>query len=486
MISALFPGFFAAGALLALGALGLHLLSRRPPERRPLPTARFLDEEHRTLLRIQQRPADVRLLVARTLFALVLGAALAAVSWAPDRNGTRRYVLVDVAGASLEGEGAMSAAIQAAVAEAESEGIEAEVVAYSFDEGGTVRTSSRPGELMPVPGARRVPAAVALRTLASHALEAADVDSAEVVWIVRPDWAQWTKGLGLMRSALWPGTIELRPVPETTAAVPAGGGATIRPGPNAGTRSAAPGAVRLSGFPPDAALRQALVALGLTASTDAGVSAEATATDVGWTFAENAAPEDLPTLVAQARAGRTVVLSGRWPESSLPSDADLPWWGPTGSGLVDAERVRVVLSSGREVGSAVVRSPGSSTEGSAVLALFEDLHPAASARRVGTGCLVYFAASLQEAGLTSAPAYVELTGDLIHACDSDSFDGQPLDAGARATLARSDLPNRVALDDLAAIRTDGARAGVSLTPLLLLLALALVGLESWLTRKRQP
>ena len=89
------PAFLVAGALAALVPPVLHLIARRPPERAPLPTARFLRPDARTRVRVQRRPTDLLLLLLRSAFLLLLGAALAGPSWVPARAGTLEVVLLD-------------------------------------------------------------------------------------------------------------------------------------------------------------------------------------------------------------------------------------------------------------------------------------------------------------------------------------------------------------------------------------------------------
>ena len=79
MIRAALPGFLWAGAAFALLPLALHFVTRRPPDRQPLPTAHFLREDARTLVRLRRTPSDVMLLVIRMAFAFLLGALV----WTP-------------------------------------------------------------------------------------------------------------------------------------------------------------------------------------------------------------------------------------------------------------------------------------------------------------------------------------------------------------------------------------------------------------------
>ena len=87
MIAAAFPGFLLAGVLFAVLPIALHLLTRRPPERKPLPTAQFLARDARTLLRLRRRPTDLWLLLVRVLFAVTVAATCAGLT--PAATSTR-------------------------------------------------------------------------------------------------------------------------------------------------------------------------------------------------------------------------------------------------------------------------------------------------------------------------------------------------------------------------------------------------------------
>ena len=95
MIRAGLPAFLWAGVIFALAPIALHFLTRRPPVRQPLPTARFLSENPRTQLRLRRRPADLLLLALRVSFALLLGAAFAELTWERRPSGDVRVVLLD-------------------------------------------------------------------------------------------------------------------------------------------------------------------------------------------------------------------------------------------------------------------------------------------------------------------------------------------------------------------------------------------------------
>lgn len=495
MITALYPAFLLAGALLAAGAVALHLLSRRPPERRPLPTARFLDEDRRTLLRFQRRPSDLPILLVRVIFALLLGAAFADLSWSPTRSGVTRFVLVDMVGASLDGVEVMTRAVDEAVADAESDGIAVEVIAYGTTPDGALVVTSDPESVVQSLEGTRSSAMAGLRALSATALIDATTDSAEVLWILRPDWSQWTTGVGLMRPAFWPGSIEVRGEGVEV-------GARRVADVSVGIRAALIDATRLENMPgdgrdtvlvlggpasgaaasgaaPRVSLERALEALGHAPTSDV-------AAPVRLIFAEAPRPADLPALLDRAREGSTLVMSGRAPEAS--KEDDLPW-SSARTPAAD-ERPRVVLrGSGEAVGAPVQLAPEGVRGGGRVLALFDDLRPAASARRLGEGCVVWFAASLHAPSLTASAAYPDLVRDLIEGCDDAASETSPLDAGAIESLTREDLPARVAMADVVEMRrarSAGPAPGIGFTPFLLVLAIAAIGAESWMTRRRDP
>lgn len=470
MISTLFPAFLAGGVGLAGIALALHMLSRRPPDRRPLPTARFLEEEHRTLLRLRRTPSDIPLLITRMLFALMLGAAFAGISWAPERSGTRRFVLVDVAGVSTDGVDAMLTAVDAALAEAAADSVAVEVIGYAVDADGSLLTSANPEVLVSSAPRPRATAANGLQALSRAAFDAATLDSVEVTWIMRPDWAQWTKGVGLLREAFWSGAIELTPIwrdsPEQSGL------------PTTRIRAA----TTATEFGGGAALGRALAALDVPLAAEFDV-------DASWTFSDRPAAGALAGLVERARSGQTVVISGALPQSLGTAGPDLPWDASVRPDGTPSDG-RVVLAAGYEVSARVPRAPGSPTRGSRVIALFDDLSPAASSRPVGDGCIVYSAASLAAPALEAASGFVELVADLLFGCADSAGDALPLDPGALSALRRDDLPTRVALANMVDRQSTGAERrtpgpGRSLTPLFLLLALVMLGAEVWLTRERR-
>ena len=230
------PGFLWAGVAFALLPVALHFLTRRPPERQPLPTARFLRPDPRTLLRFQRLPADRALLLLRVLFAVLLGAAFADVTWARRPTGDARIVLLD-AGAGWGT--AWPAAREAARGAAGPSG----VLVYGTGEPPAILApdgleAARPGD---------VPATAedGLRALRRTA-EDMRWTRTEVVWVTPATWDRWTPGFAFLRPVLWPGAVELVDV------LPA----------SVGRRAAAPLHAVVDEQPGADRLRRAVVALG--------------------------------------------------------------------------------------------------------------------------------------------------------------------------------------------------------------------------------
>ena len=220
------PWALAAGAALAAATVLLHLFAPRPPARAPLPTARFLREDARSVVRPRRVPSDVPVLALRVAVALLLGALFAAPRWAPDREeGTTRIVLLD-RGAGMDGvwEGAL------ARASAEAEGRPGTlVVPFDTAPGEAIAPggSKAPGEAIAAGGSdaseRAGPTAsetagptdhessylVALRALRRVALEETATTEVEAVLVSRPRWSAWDPQLAALRDVAWPGSIRV-------------------------------------------------------------------------------------------------------------------------------------------------------------------------------------------------------------------------------------------------------------------------------------
>jgi hypothetical protein len=456
VISALSPAFLAAGAALAVLPLLLHLLARRPPERRPLPTARFLSEDARTLLRIQRVPTDLPLLLVRMAFAIALGAVFAGIVWTPDRTGDGHVVLLD---ASADPRGDWDLARQlarSALADASGEegSLQPILLAYGLDGGARIVD---PGQLEGLErGGTAANAEDGLRALRSSILSGTRHDRVAVTWVTRSSWRLWSTGIGLLRPALWPGSTTIRPVPPLDAA--------DLPGPTA------PATATVSDTIDRDPIVRALDALGIEVEA-AGADRVRTG-GAHWVFSDAPTVVEMERLVAAARdGGFTVVLSGRLPGES----EEIPWQiSAPGSG----SRGGIVVAPGLLVGADVVGMDGIPREAAKTVAVFQDATPAAAATRLGSGCLVYLAASLRDPDLTADVDFPEVVSALGNACaETEDADG-PLGAGALRALERPELPAFVDVTEMA------AQAGYPLSRWIALLALLLFAGEVVMTRRR--
>jgi hypothetical protein len=463
------PAFLLAGGLLAVVPVVLHLLSRRPPARAPLPTARFLAEDPRTLLRIRRTPGDLPLLAARVLFALALGAAFAGLRWLPGREGTERVVLVDAGADSLVAWGSVVAAVNevagSSTREAASSAGEGDlplILAYGLDDGPKVVQA---GEL---PGLQRGSSSATLedglRALRREAARAGFAH-AEVTWVGRPSWRVWSPALGLVRPALWPGRLRLHTVADEGDRDSGTASPSRADSVSAG---AGPPRVRIAVESSDEALRRAVTALGGWIP-DSAATAQDSVPD--WIVAETADREGPAGWLPRVRAGAALVVFG-----ALPPDAsELPWReGP--SDVPHPGPAVLLLPGGRAVGPPLPRAPGNPAPGARTVLTFDDGGAAAAARTLGEGCIVYLAVELTDAALTAAPDYPELLRTLLLGCPESGFGDAPLDPGAVQALERPDLPAAVE------VATVVGSEGHGLTRWLLLAALALLGLEVALTR----
>jgi hypothetical protein len=449
MITALFPAFLAAGVVVAVIPVGLHLIARRPPERRPLPTARFLREDARTFLRLRRRPTDVPLLLLRVLFALTLGFAFAGLTWTRARSGDGRVVLIDGGADSMVD---WDATVQSTADHARSAGTDVVIVAYGLDGGPRVVALEDVASLER--GSTHATYVEGLRALRSLVLTNTRFASVEVTWLAPSSWRSWTIDVGLLRPAIWPGRIDVDWVP----------GVDTEPGviplESVGIRVASPSAEE-AGAP----LARAAVALGYTIA--------ATPLRADRLIVASVSAVEVQELSRAAREGATVVVFGPLEAPSL----DIPWDPntPVTSALEQGGRGGVVVAPGIRVGTDVSAEPGRPRPGSRLVAVFADATPAASAMSLGDGCMVYSAVSLGDERLIQVANYPALVDALLRGCE-DAPDG-PLDAGALQTLVGVDLPPQV---DLASLSVP---EGTPLTAWLGLLAALLLALDVIVSRR---
>jgi len=472
MIGIAWPSLLVGGVAGAAIALILHLLARTPPTREPLPTARFLTRDARTLLRIRQRPTDVPLLVVRVAFITVLAAAFAGLTWTGTRDGTARIILLDAGADTLADWDARVEEARRLVAVVtpaeEQQGAEPVIVAYGLDAGYRIVDTAGLDRL--IRGSEPASAQDGLRALRTVAA-GGTWDRAGAVWLTRPAWRAWTPDLGLLRADIWPGRAMLSETSTPAAVGPPAesGGVSPEEGPAAGATSVEgivawifPEAV---GTPLEAALR----ALGVTPRTGAEAGS-----NPAWIIAHDVTAEAATAFMDRAREGSSVVVSGRLPDGVV----GLPWTVSATRTTADTALSGIVVPWGAPaVGEAVARLPGNPSEGARVVAVFEDALPAAAAVRLGRGCVTYLAANLLDESLTGSDGFPLLVESLASACADVTSGDTPLDEGAVHVLQRPDLPATV---DVAAL----GGTGTPLTRWLLILAFLLLLAEIGMTRQR--
>ncbi|MEZ4425098.1 MAG: BatA domain-containing protein [Gemmatimonadota bacterium] len=434
------PGALVAGAMLAGFVFVLHLLAPRPPDRAPLPTARFLREDARSTLRFRRRPTDPGVLALRMLLALLLGALFSAPRWRPDReDGSTRVVLLD-RGAGMAGVWA-----EARAAAAREAGVEGTWI---------VPFASVPGTAVPAADTSAVAEQgttgeessylVALRALRG-ALPHTTTRDVEAVLITRPRWSAWDAQLGLLRAEAWPGPLRVVAVGEGAAGGEDPSGRT----PGADAHRTGP-----AGAPgdPSASTRGAGMPAGARVDPGAPAPLRAALEVLGYRVAESAPEGDAPTLhfvsVAAAlqpaldrarRLGDTVLVVAPAADA-LPPPLNALWdaegWATTAaaaapSGLRVGNR-RLPLHDARlEPGRAAAPA-----EGRLLPVVRVDGGPVAAALPWGAGCVVRYGAPW-EAGRED-PSYPALIRTLVDGCRSaDDATGADaaLDEAARALLA---------------------------------------------------
>ncbi|MGI9628991.1 MAG: BatA domain-containing protein, partial [Longimicrobiales bacterium] len=308
-----YPAFLLAGTVMAAVVLALHLLRRRPPDRRPLPTARFLEERPRVLLRFQQVPDNIPLLLLRMAFALALGAAFSGLSWTEPRVGDGHVILVD-AGPHQE---ANWDQVRAAAERAATENDASAVVAYGYEDGYRVLDAATLSSLPR--GDRPTTFEGGLRALRDATRSTLPLASVEASWITSPSWTSWTHAVGLLRPALWPGSLRMPTWPsdltQDTATVSESG-----PQPVAWVVSAEHAARENEPPAIPSAVVLAFRALGFQ-TLPLDTYAEDTVTPAPAVIFHSDPGQDLPRLIEAARSGAVVVVSG----AVEVQDGIFPW-----------------------------------------------------------------------------------------------------------------------------------------------------------------
>jgi hypothetical protein len=461
------PAFLVAGALAMLVPLALHLIRRRPPGRAPLPTARFLVEDPRKAVRVS-RPTDLPLLMLRMLLLLLLGFGLARPAWIPAPEGTSTVVLLD-RGSAMRGEGWRTAVGEARRsllgADGEPRG---ELVLFDTAAVRVPRARVTPALfdslLTADAGGAASDYAAALRAIPPAARELRGADSVRVRMISALTDEGWTAGLAPLRRAAWPGTLDLARVPiarmAADSAAPAAANLTsvTLAAPGGGFVATALAAVGMEGprLSPSGALPAAATVYVLLNAPSASVAAQ---------------------LLERARAGATLVVTpGAVAE---PLRAALPWTG--GAGLVRGGGAMWFDAETELAGAAGRVQAGAPAPGARTVAAWDDGRPAATAKRLGSGCVVFVGTELEGGELPFQAEYPAALARLARGCDATggAADARPLDPGALAVL-RGRGPASVPASSVGA-----AEAGVSLGRWMLAAALLVALIETLLAYRRR-
>jgi hypothetical protein len=416
------PVFLLAGALAALLPLALHLIRRRPPTRSPLPTARFLEEDARTSIRVS-RPTDRLLMALRMLLLLLVGAALARPAWVPAPSGTREVVLLD-RGAAMGEAGVWGRALERARRTLLAPDGSARGDLVLFDTA-TVHIPQRritaatfDSLLAAGPSTRPVSYAAALRAIEPVARELRGADSVRVTMLSPMRWGGWRPGTAALRQAAWRGAIQL---PEISTTVP------IRVAPGEAER---PGAQVIASGGAGRFVVPALAATGWSARTVDGLSGTPQRSENRLVFVLGRGYGDPREW---ARAGATVVvdldgataamqdwLPVRGSLTRLRNDAGELWFAPD-----------------LRLPGAIERADVRPKRGSILLASWDDGRPAVVAARLGRGCVVFVGTRLEDGDLPISTAFPRAVERMARGCEpaADGAAMLPLDAGARAILA---------------------------------------------------
>ena len=497
MISLVQPLALVGGGLLAVFVVALHFFAPRPPDRTPLPTARFLREDTHTTLRFRRRPTDVTAMALRAVLALLLGLMFAQPRWLPQRtDGVTRVVLLD-RGAGMAS--VWGAAQAAALSETEAEG--AQVVTFSDGPPTPVDAAALPQLVPDESESSYLNGIRALRTIAT------EVSSREVeaVLITRGRWSAWDPQFAGLRDAAWPGGLEVvwlnGPGPEgsfsdAVEGPPVGGlleaevsdslGAGVGDPPEAPDRGPQP--LRPVPGPLEPSLVPALHTLGYevvvrpTSNPDRPASLEADGGSesqglLRFVRSQEANGDD----ISAARRGDTVVVYGPSTPERAPDEVRGAWdpdgWpsSPHPEALRVRDRRLPFADVGFAAGSAVTRN----ADAAYLPIVLEDGAPVAVGEAVGSGCVVRFGGPIDVG--SGHPAYPHLIRTLADGCRGPAatrLATGPLD-GAALSVMEGAGSSRV---DVTALGLDN---GTALSGWVLLLVLGAALAETLWVRRAQ-
>lgn len=441
MIELAAPGFLVAGAALALVPLALHMLARTPPERRALPTARFLTVDRRTRLRMR-RPSDLLLLALRMALLVLLGAAFARPEWLPERSGESVVVLLDA--------GADMAPVWDDALAATRERLGEGGTLVTFDTAALIHrdpTVALDSLQQAGPGAADASYLAALRG-ARAAARSLPAESAAAVLVTRPRWGAWSPGVVIAREAAWRGRIEVVNLEASDA-----DGDRDRDADGAedqGPRSAA--VVGDDDHPLRPYATAALQALGYAPGADS-------AADLVVLLPGSSDGASGPAVSA---ASRVVVLGGSARSAGAPPRT----------------RGRLVLPGGHHL-EGWIPTAGVTADGARIVAVWEDGRPAAAARDQSGSCIAHLAAEPVAPTVAADPGFPRLLRTLADGCVAagsvaSPVDGLRLDEGALTILRGDALPAWA--DLLAAEPPPGRPLALLLAALAVLVALVEAGI----------
>lgn len=468
MLTLAAPAFLLAGALAMLVPLALHLIRRRPPMRAPLPTARFLVEDPRNAVRVS-RPTDLPLLVLRMLLLLLVGLGLARPAWLAAPEGTSTVVLLD-RGSAMRGDGWRAAVGEARRSLLDTEGdATGELVLFDTAAVRVPRSRVTPALfdslLAADAGTAAADYAAALRAIPAAARELRGADSVRVRMISALADAGWTAGLAPLRRAAWPGALDLARVPMAPPTADSAAAA-------ARDLTSVTLAGRGGGF-----VATALAAVGMEGVRTSPRAPLPAADAAVYVLLDAPSPQVAARLLERVRAGATLVVTPAGVTEPLRSA--LPWSGGAemvrgGGAMWFGAETELAGAAGRVVA-------GGPAPDARTVAAWEDGRPAATAKRLGSGCVVFVGTALEGGELPFQAEYPAALARLARACDAGGGTAapRPLDPGALALL-RGRGPAAVPASAVGA-----AGAGISLGRWALAAALLVALVETVLAYRRR-
>lgn len=466
------PLFLLAGAVAAGIPFLLHLIARRPSERRALPTLRFLRADPRATIRLN-RPTDRLLLLLRMLLLLLLGAGFARPSWVPEGEGTAEIVLLDRSrGMTDAWIPAVATARRLLLLDPEGRSRGALVL---FDTVATLVPAERvTGEffdslLSAGPGAALTDYAVALRALPPVACALTGADSARATLLSSLRWEGWSPGLAGVRRAAWPGALRLVGLPPARIETPVSVDSVDVPIRRA-TVVADVGRGRYT--------RAALEAIGWNVRIQPPERATTDPSDAYVVLSPMQRPAAL-RLLQRADSGAAVVISA----DAAPSFGMTPGNAATENLSAARSGGALVFAGGPTVPGAADRIAVSADTGR-LLAAWEDGRAASVATPRGEGCLVRVGTSLEGGTLPLSAAFPAAIERLLSGCAPNASapvaNDAPLPAGARQVLRGAGRPEIISLATVA-----DTNRGMPLHRWIFVAALGVALLETGLAFRRR-